>query len=310
MADHLNSAYGGDAITVDSIVKDPTWIQERIMQNLDGSDLVKALFREGGTNDGVVAYQEAAAPFMNDDSEIVAEFAEIPVSDIGTGKVKKLVSERTALGARISYQMRRKNKIDAVNLRVTALQNTMVKNGVESAIRAFSSAPIQTLGVTTDWETGTANPMLDIRTAKRMINTAKAPNRPDALMGYRADTMVVNPASVDLLLFHEAVQKFYQSDKAVDNPAYNGITPQVIGGLRVVESVWIPENEIFIMQSGVAGFESTTDPLTVTPLYSEHGENGYGGSNQSWRVDAFRERILAVDNPLAVVKLVGFVKAD
>ncbi|WP_225871158.1 hypothetical protein [Corynebacterium silvaticum] len=58
----LNSAYSGEAITVDSIIKDPTWRQERTYENLDGADLVKAIFRDGGTNDGVVAYREAAAP--------------------------------------------------------------------------------------------------------------------------------------------------------------------------------------------------------------------------------------------------------
>lgn len=63
------------------------------------------------------------------------------------------------------------------------------------------------------------------------------------------------------------------------------------------------------MQTGVAGFISDTDPLTVTPLYSESGENGYGGSRQSWRMDAFRKRIIAIDNPQSVVKVSGFMEA-
>ena len=77
---HLTSAFGGDTLTVDEMVKDPTYIPERILENLDGAFLEEALFRNGGTNDGVVAYREAAAPYLNDNSEEVAEFAEIPVS--------------------------------------------------------------------------------------------------------------------------------------------------------------------------------------------------------------------------------------
>lgn len=306
MADRLTSAYGGDTITVDSIVSDPTWLQDRAYENLDGTDLVKAIFRNGGTNDGVVAYHEAAAPFLNDDSENIAEFAEIPVADVNLGKVKKLVSEKTGIGVRVSREMRRKNKIDQVNLRMTAMQNTMVKNGVDGAVRAFRAAEVTTMAVSEDWGKDGANPMRDIRAGKREVNLAKAPNREDALMGYRADTLLANPATIDLLLFHEAVQKFYNGAAAVENPVYKGITPRIIGGLRVVESAWLAEDELYVLQAGVVGFESTTDPLTITPLYSEHGENGYGGSNQSWRMDAFRERILGVDNPKAVVKLTGF----
>lgn len=78
MAEHLTSAFGGDTITVDEAIKDPTFIPERILENLDGAFLEAALFRDGGSNDGVVAYREAASPYLNDNAENVAEFAEIP----------------------------------------------------------------------------------------------------------------------------------------------------------------------------------------------------------------------------------------
>lgn len=305
MAEHLTSAYGGDTITVDEMMKDPHFIPERILENLDGAFLEAALFRNGGSNDGVVAFREASAAFLNDDSEEVAEFAEIPVSDLNRGRLHKVVGVKTALGVRISYEMRRFNQIDQLNLRITALQNTMIKNGVEATLAAFRAAKVQEVAVTADWEDNNADPMRDIRTAKRAISSAKAPDRDDALMGYKADLLVVNEATLDAALFHESVQRFYRGNVAVENPIYQGITPQMIGGLRVVTSQYIPEGEAYIMQSGVAGFISDADPLTVTPLYSEHGENGYGGANQSWRVDAFRNRVIAVDNPRAVVKLVG-----
>lgn len=181
----------------------------------------------------------------------------------------------------------------------------MIKNAVEGTLDAFRAAKVQELAVGADWESKDAEPMRDIRRAKRMISSAKAPDRKDALMGYKPDIIVMNDATLDAALFHESVQKFYTGSAAVNNPIYLGITPNVIGGLRVVTSQFIPEGDVYIMQSGVAGFVSDADALTVTSMYSEFGENGFGGANQSWRVDAFRNRIIAVDNPLAVVKLIG-----
>ena len=309
MPNHLTSAYGGDVITVDAIVKDPTWIQERVYENLDGAFLEAALFRNGGSNDGIVAYREAAAPFLNDDAEEVAEFGEIPVSDLNRGKVHKLIGIKTALGIRISREMRRFNKIDQVNQQMQALQNTMVDSGVRAALAAFKAAEVQELAVNVAWEDADATPMRDIRNAKRLVGTAKDPLSADTarerLMGYKADLIVLNEATLDVALFAEETQRFYNGNAAIENPIYKGITPGVLGGLRVVTSQYIPEGEAYVMQSGVAGFISDADPLTVTPLYSPSGENGFGGANQSWRADAFRNRIIAVDNPLAVVKLTG-----
>ncbi|MFS0140290.1 hypothetical protein ACL1FJ_00680 [Corynebacterium striatum] len=308
MAD-LTSAYGNGTLTVDQIVKDPTWLQERTLENLDGAFLEEALFRNGGTNDGVVAYREAASPYLNDDSEEVAEFAEIPVSEPSIGQARTLIGVKTGLAIRISREMRRENKIDQLSLRQTALQNTMIKNSVESTLEAFRKAGIQNQAVSTDWETDTAKPLRDILTAKRSVNAARPDNsKPNQKFGYSADSLVISEAALDLLLWHDDVQRMYNGNAAIENPLYKGITPATIAGLRVITNPWLKDDEMYILQSGVAGFISDTDPLTVTSLYSESGENGHGGSRQSWRMDAFRKRIIAVDNPKAVVKLSGFTK--
>lgn len=308
---HLTSAFGGNTLTVSEMVKDPNYIPERILENLDGAFLEEALFRNGGSNDGVVAFREAAAPYLNDNSEEVAEFAEIPVSDLNIGKLKSIIGSKTALGIRVSWEMQRFNKVDLVGLQTSALQNTMVENGVRSALAAFEAANVQTLGASVDWEDSTANPMLDIRAAKRLISLAKAdkpadePDAPERLMGYRPDIIVMNEATLDLALFHESIQKFYNGNAALENPVYQGIQPATIGGLRVVTSAFIPEGDVYIMESGTAGFVSEAEPLTLSPLYAEGGDNGFGGSRMSYRLDAFRHRVIAVDNPKAVVKLTG-----
>lgn len=308
MANHLTSAYGGDRLTVSEMMKDPTFIPQIVLDELDGAFMEEAIFRNGGTNEGVVAYREAAAPYLNDDAEDVAEFAEIPVSDLNTGKLKSIIGLKNGLAVRVSREMVKFNKSDMLGQQVTALKNTMVRNGIRATLAGFEASGIQPLAVSTDWETTGADPMRDLRQAKRLISKARPDDRPedlDALYGYSADTLVANPATIDLALFHESVQKFYNGNAAVDNPAFTGVTPQTIANLRVITSEFIPEGVAYVMQSGTAGFISEADPLTVTEMYSESGENGFGGSRQSWRTDAFRNRIIAVDNPKAVVKITG-----
>lgn len=301
----ITGAFSGETLTVDAMVKDPTYIQERILEDLDGAFLEEALFRDAGTNDGIVAYSEAVAPFLNDDAEVVAEYAEIPLSNMDSGKVKSLIGHKTALGVSVSLEQRRHNKLDPVVRQVNGLKNTMVRTSVRASLAAFANAEIPTLNVGTKWEEPTANPLGDIRAAKRMISQAKPETDDQALFGYKPDTLVIAESTLEAALEHDATQKFFIGNMAVENPVFKGITPGVLSQLRIVTSSWLEEDEIYVMEAQTAGFYSDSIPLTVSELYSPHGDNGFGGATQSWRVDAFRTRIIAVDNPKAVVKIEG-----
>ncbi|MBG9316434.1 hypothetical protein [Corynebacterium diphtheriae] len=300
-------AFGGGTITVDDMVKDPTYIQQNILEDLDGSFLEEAIFRNAGPNDGVIAYREAAAPFLNDGAEEVAEYAEIPLSDLEIGNVKSLVGHKSALGVSVSYETRRFNRIDPVNLQVTALKNTMVRSSVDAALFAFKKAKVQTLSIENPWDTKESAPLSDIRAAKRMVSQAKTDDGRNAKFGYKPDTIVISEAALDVALENEATQRMFNGNAALENPLYKGILPMTIAGLRVVTSSWLDEKDAYIMEAQRAGFYSDSIPLTVSELYSPSGNASHGGSTMSWRVDAFRQRIFAVDNPKAVVKLENFI---
>lgn len=301
----INSAYTDEKMTVDRMVGDPTWIQSFLGEWLDKTDIADVIFREGGPNDGLVAFREAAAPFLNDEPENLAEFAEIPVSDMNTGKLRSIIGQRVALGIRISRDMRKKNQLHFVTNQLIALRNTMVKSGIDSSIQAFKSADVQTLNVTLDWENADAMPIKDVRQAKRMVSNFRAPNAPDKKMGYSADTFLVSESNLELALWHDSTQKFYRGNIASENPLYKGDNPASIAGMRIMSHPLLDDDETYILQRGVAGFRSDEDPLTITELYAPNGENGFGGSTQSWRADAFQKRIIGLDNPGAVVRLVG-----
>lgn len=301
----ITGAFSGETLTVDAMVKDPTYIKERILEDLDKSFLEEALFRNAGANDGIVAYAEAVAPFLNDEAEAVAEYAEIPISNLDHGKVKSLIGHKTALGVSVSLEQRRFNRIDPVAQQVNALKNTMVRSSVRASLAAFNAAEVQTLKVSNKWDSKDANPLGDIRAAKRLISQAKPKNNDKALFGYKPDTLVIAESTLEAALEHENTQKFFVGNMANENPIFKGILPSGLAQLRIVTSSWLEEDEIYVMEAQTAGFYSDSIPLTVSDLYSPYGENGYGGTTQSWRVDAFRTRIIAVDNPKAVVKIQG-----
>lgn len=301
----LTSAYGGQELTVSTILKDPMWLPDRLYQNMDLAFMEDALLRDAGSNSGVVAYRETAAPFLNDKAREVAEFGEIPVSGIKEGEVKALVGVKFAQGIRVSYEMRTENNIDMVNRQVIALQNTMTKSAVDATLAAFKAAEIPTVAVSKAWTAADSEPFKDLATAKRKISQAKTDD--NQLYGYMPDTLVIAESAIDLLLNSQQTQAFFQGNMADKNPVYTGVLPYSLRGLRVVTSPWLTDEDVYVMQSGVAGFRSDTIPLKFSPLAVESGDpnDELGGNTMSWRMNAVRKRIIAITDPKAVVKLTG-----
>lgn len=304
----LNSAYTGDYSTVHDIVSDPKVLGEQIYSNLEGTFLENALFRNAGETSSLVAqYREAASPYLKDDAENVAEFAEIPVSDTDLGELKTAVAIKTALGIDISREMVKSNAMDALQRKVSALQNSMVRNSVSATLSAINNAPIQTLAVSAEWENPESRPLRDILMGKRSVSNASNENDPSAKFGYSADTLLLSESALTMLEMHDQFQGLFVGNIAGENPLYKGIQSTSIGGLQIVTSNLLPEDSVYVLESGTAGFISDFDPLTVTDLYSPYGDNGFGGTRQVFRVDAFRNRIMAVDAPKSIVKLEGIV---
>lgn len=307
MANIITSAYDGEQITVDSMLKDPTWLPSRVIQGLEGAFLEDLLFRNGGTNDsGVVAFREAASPFLEDDAETVAEFGEIPVSGLSDGKVRSIIGQKTALGVRVSYEMRKENKIDRVNQQATALMNTMIRTGVRAAIAAFEASDSPAVPAAAAWTGGSGDPAKDLLDAIEQVQAA-APEgaADDETFGYNPDTLVAHPTSITALVRNEQIQKYYVGDLASENPLYRGVLPQTVCGLQVASSRFMDPTKVIVLESGAAGFFSDTYPLQMTPFYEEGGTSGAGGPNMSWRADAFRKRIIGVDNPKAALTITG-----
>ncbi|MBB3040142.1 hypothetical protein [Hoyosella altamirensis] len=307
MGNIITSAFDGDAITVDDMLKDPTWLPERQIKRLEGEFLEELLFRNAGTNEsGVIAFREAAAPYLEDDAETVAEFGEIPVSGISRGRVRKVIGEKKAIAVRVSWEMRRRNRIDMVQQQTTAMRNTMIRGGVRGALAAFDAATdVHTLPASAAWTAGGGDPIKDVFDAIELIEASSPEDDETKNFGYVPDTLVMHPRTYTILFRNEKVQSKYIGDAATANPLYTGIKPNTMFGLTVATSRFMNPAEVIVIESGVAGFRSDTDPLQMTPFYEDGGQSGSGGPNMAWRSDAFRTRILGVDNPKAVCRITG-----
>lgn len=304
----IGSAYDGPQYTVNSLIGQPTLIASKIKELLENQFIGETLLRNaGGNTNGLVQYSEGDPLFLIDDPKGLAEFGEIPISLSGVGTPLIAQAVKIGLGIRVSYEMRTENNIDHVNRQLSALKNTFIRSN-DRVIRAlFDSPEVQTLAASTAWDAAGSKPRSELLAAKRMVATAKPTDATaDEAFGFKADTLVVNPGMLDVLMDNDQFEKAYQGNLASESLLYTGALPGQLYGLNVLQSYSMPEDEALVLQRGVVGFYSDTRPLSITPLYGEGGGPN-GGPRETFRADAVQKRAVALDQPKAAVRLTGLV---
>lgn len=305
------SLYDGEQITVSEFVGTPKYIQEAVKESLDGRFLEDLIFRDAGTNPGVVAYRESAAPYLNDDAENVAEFAEIPISDMEMGTLKSKIAVKRALAVRASYECINFNQFGLIAKQIDALQKTFIRSAARSAVEAFNEAKVPEINAKAKWtEESTADPATDVFDAIDAITGAEVEKGSNRYYDYNPDVLVLHPRLLNALLRADKIQDKYIGDVAHENPlsaAYKGARPLTAFGLQIVESRYLPQDEVYVLEAGTVGFRSDTIPLTVSGFYNEAAPQGVTtyGPFMSQRCDAVQKRVVAVDNPKAVVRIKG-----
>lgn len=312
MPELITSAYDGPQITVSEMLADPTFIPTRIIEGLQGQFLEDLFFRQAESNSGIVAFREAAAAYLADDAEEIAEFGEIPVSAPELGELKAAFGIKSGEAIRVSWEMKNENKVDQVSTRLAALQRTMIRHGVRAVQGVLAAAKVPTLQASATWTAG--DPVKDLFDAVELVQSANDGDV-DRQFDYDPNTILLHPASLTKLVRNETMQKFYIGSVANENPIFQamdgskifgGLTDiELFGKLRVATSRLMPVGEAYVFEAQGVGFKSDTMPLTATPMYSEGGDSPLGGPTMSWRSDLVRKRAIAVDNPKAVVKLTG-----
>lgn len=298
----IQSAQDGPQLTVSDIIKSPAVVPRRILDITNNLFVADKLLRKGPTAvAGVVKFYASNPLFSMSPSEVVGEFGQIPVAANELGQLFISQTAKRGLGVRISLEMVNRNDIDAVNLQINQVSNTLVRDwdGVFiAAALASCAASGNTTAASVGWESSTAATRKDISQAKFEIATATLPGQPSNFLGYMADTLVLNPGDVTAMEGNDDTWKAWRGNVADQSPAVTGQLPGKLFGLDVWQSYSMPAGTGLVCQREVMGFISDERPLQATPLRFIEDEEYY-------RSNALRQSAIGIDQPLAMCTITG-----
>lgn len=298
----IGSVQDGPQLTVSDILKDPAVVPLRILDMLDQMFVVDQLLRSGPMADsGAVKFHQSNPLFAQVPSSVVGEFGEIPVGINDIGQLFITQTAKRALGVRISVEMERRNNIDAVNLQITQVRNTMVRDwdGVFMAALILAAQNNgQVIAAGTTWDQASASTRADVAAAKLAVRMAQLPGTTNEFLGFTADTLVVHPAAKAAMESNDETWKAWVGNTANLSPAVTGLIGSKLWGLDVWETWNIPETVALVLQRKVVGFISDERPLQATPTR-------WVPDSEHWRSDAIRQSAIGIDQPLAVAEITG-----
>jgi hypothetical protein len=308
MTTPLVSVSDGPRTTVADLVGNPYLIPARTIDSLARTDIVPTLLRDaGGNTNGLVSFRQSNPLYLGRDVEDMAEFAEIPVAAGQIGLPRIAYATRRALGVRVSEDMRRENNIDAVNLQITQLVNTMIRARVRVLRKILSDPTVPTIAASIAWTGAGSKPRRDLANAAEAVGSAKpfpTGGEDDDVFGFEADTAVFPRSIVPVLMDNEDFLKVYKDSMSERSINYTGVLENdVLGMLALTTRSW-PQDRVLVLERRTLGFFSDTRPLTSTPLYPEGG-GGMGGPTESWRTDTSEKRVTGIDQPLAACWITG-----
>ena len=300
----------GPRTTVSDLIGNPLAIPTKIIELLTNKFIASTLLRDAGKNgNGLVSYRESNPLYLGADVETIAEFGEIPVAAGQIGTPRIALATKKGLGVRVSREMRDENDIDAVNLQLTQLANTMIRAN-DRALRALLSDPsVPTITATAAWTGAGAKVRRDIANAMEQVNSA-TPNATadDDLFGFEANTIVLPGNVTPVLLDNPDFLEVYKTSAPDQNIAYTGKLPNDVLSLAALTSRSWPKDRVLVCERGTMGFYSDTRPLESTGLYGEGGGPN-GGPTESWRSDTTQKRAIGLDQPKAACWIVGVQSA-
>ncbi len=122
-------SYDGPRITVDDYLKDPLRIPALVLDIMTNQFIIETVLRNAGANQsGAVRYEKSVPLYANSDTNIRAEFAEVPAATGSVGELLVAYSYERALAITVSDEMRRRQVVDTVNRQLTQVKNTMVRS--------------------------------------------------------------------------------------------------------------------------------------------------------------------------------------
>lgn len=291
----------GPQITINTLLKSPTMIPRRVIDETKQGFLADQLLRKGSPADsGVVLYYANTPQYADTAVENIGEGGEVPVasSSVGDPAFARTVSK--PLGVEITDQMARRNDQNMLNTRIAQVRNT-IRRAWDIAFLTPLLAGAQTTAATAVWSGSSSKIRKDLATAIALVNGAT--DAQGSIFGYLADTLVVNTADATDFLFSDDVAKVFIGNIANFNPqftgainggdrAFSGLIARNFFGLSVWATPNLAQGTALVLESGTVGFISDEVPLSASPLYRIN-------QRRLWRTDVDRQSAIGIDQPKA-----------
>lgn len=303
----LGSSYDGGRLTVSAILRQPTFVQAYLLNIADQLFVGEKLFRHvQNCPSGVVVYHTSTPLFADDPSADLDEFEEIPATLGSLGTPASAQSRRKGLAVQVSEQMRTRNDVNAVNIQLEQVKNTLVRDYDSRFMATMDAAVVSshTSAAAAAWGGATTDTVRkDVSVAASSITGEKR--------GFRPDAILIDQTTAWELLGNPNIWQIYRGNVADQSPQLTGHFGQVgapTGGAPAGRllglNVWVTMDgninagDAYVMQTRVFGGISDERPLRAVPWYEYKPK-------EQWRSDVTRASASFVDQPLALAKITG-----
>jgi len=293
------SSTDGPRVSVNDLTKSPTLIPRRVIALMKNQFIADAILRKGdAVPSGIAQFYQSTPLFADTGSSIRAEFAEYRIITTSEGIPTVAVSVDRGLSIMISDEMRSRNQMDRVNLQITQVKNTLVRDWDTAFITSLLANPnVQTSTGAAGWLTG-ATVRSDILNATKLVNNATSGNQAQNFLMFNADTLVITENAKFAIMQNTSFNSgtgIFQGNLADQNLQYTGVLPQKLVNLDtlVVKSGGpLPDTKAIVLERGTVGFISDEEALQATPLYRDN-------PRRTQRSDINRKSLIGIDQPKA-----------
>ncbi len=305
----VTHSYDGPRWTVADLIKNPTFVPNQIAKSVKDSNIADQLLRTGPTAvGGAVAYETTLALYAGSEGEIVAEYAEYPMTDAPMRTRLTAGTTKKGLGFRFSEEMRTRNDVGRVQDVMEMVRDTLIAGKDKAYINAvLGNSSVQSFaataaGTTDGWyatDPTVSKIKYDITRAMfKLTSQGVSGAQYSEKLGYKANTLVVHPQVSAMFIQSPEVSAMFQPAEAptAKTVTFAGMYPTRFLTLDVFESWRCPADTAIVCQRKAMGFISNEWALKGTPLRFDE-------STDTW-TSYFKYRdLVVVDNPLAVCKI-------
>lgn len=260
-------------MTVKEFVKQPRLIEravdKQVQQWFVGEELLDSGYTAAG---GAVSYQEAVSQFTDDhDAEdfAIAEGTEYPVV-YQSDKQEIERTQKFAIEGHLTFEAEEHNQLGELRRLTTRMSNTITSAFDTQVFNMLkNNSKIRQIVAANPWDVPTSTTVLqDIIEAKNLVQDKSLD------IVYRANTIVINENLMNTLHLNEMIQKLYQEYSENKRPEF-GAEIGGLAGLNIIQSPYVPDNEVYIMEKGRIGGIADEWPWQMKPLEKDESNDRY-----------------------------------